>query len=511
MSDTVQWARLMNFDEVLIDVDLLFHRLGSTFPSIDGETMRELILGRYEIARSQDNEKWLRDARKWAEAFLPSNWIDHRLCRWKKGKHLQIRRPKASSSSTVTSSMAKDHRITIDGQDLPCIRSDAASTSDGTGMECQPSISRDDPVPQERPPQVTTDNIRDDSVPQVLPTTKESQSSSKRQISPITFSSQGKSSRSARKRNTQDTTQTQPKRAKSQHVPVKPHKNQFCPVKGCHATSRYLREHVYKNHLPNLFSPLELWQRIHRNTQRQRINGLRQIATSILSDSAKVDDLVAFVNRRIGDVIINRVQVWGPLQGDMEALCRFAGWEIPEEFQVYPRLNSPAALLYWRVLVYLVGQLPGRLQREFMVSYELPEDPSDGATSARSSNTGNRQDATYSSATYARQDNGNRATSARSSGTDQSTRALSARQDYSHRATSARSSGTDQRTRASSARQDYSHRATSARSSGTDYNDRAIQARSSNSQESTHIRATSAHQDLSDRATLARSLEFVYL
>ena len=60
--------------------------------------------------------------------------------------------------------MAKDRRITIDGQDLPCIRSNAASTSDGTGMECQPSISRDDPVPQERPPQVLTVNIRDDSL-----------------------------------------------------------------------------------------------------------------------------------------------------------------------------------------------------------------------------------------------------------------------------------------------------------------------------------------------------------
>ena len=61
--------------------------------------------------------------------------------------------------------MAKDRRITTDGQDLPCIRSDAASTSDGTGMECQPSISRNDPVTQDRPPQVSTANIRDDSVP----------------------------------------------------------------------------------------------------------------------------------------------------------------------------------------------------------------------------------------------------------------------------------------------------------------------------------------------------------
>ena len=314
--------------------------------------MRELILGQYEIARSQNNDKWLLDARKWAEAFLPSNWIVRHLCSWEKGKHLQIRRPKVSSSSTVTSSMAKDRRITIDGQDLPCNRSNAASTSDGTGTEYQPSISRDDPVPQERPTQVSTDNIRDDSVPQVLATTKESQSSasgtSKRQISPTTFSSQGKSSRSARKRSTEDTTKTQPKRAKSQkdqHVPVKPHKNQFCPVTGCHATSLYLREHLYENHFPNLFSPLELWQRRHRNTQRQRINCLRQIAASILSDRATVDDLVAFVNQWIGDVFTHRVQVWGPLQGDMEALCRFAGWEFPEEFQVYARLNSPAALI----------------------------------------------------------------------------------------------------------------------------------------------------------------------
>ena len=73
VSDAVQWARLMNFDDILVNVDTLFHRPGSTFPSIDGETMRELILGQYEIARSQNSEKWLREARKWAEAFFPSN------------------------------------------------------------------------------------------------------------------------------------------------------------------------------------------------------------------------------------------------------------------------------------------------------------------------------------------------------------------------------------------------------------------------------------------------------
>ena len=73
VSDAVQWAQLMNFDDILVNVDTFFHRLCSTFPSIDGETMRELILGQYEIARSQNSEKWLWEARKWAEAFFPSN------------------------------------------------------------------------------------------------------------------------------------------------------------------------------------------------------------------------------------------------------------------------------------------------------------------------------------------------------------------------------------------------------------------------------------------------------
>ena len=66
------------------------------------------------------------------------------------------------------------------------------------------------------------------------------------------------------------------------------------------------------------------------------------------------------VNDDISQVIAGRTDIWGPLQSEMEALCKYAGWSIPKRFQVYPELNSPAVLLYWRVLVFLLDQLDDR-------------------------------------------------------------------------------------------------------------------------------------------------------
>ena len=62
---------------------------------------------------------------------LPENWVDTHLCRWNPGKHLISGRRKTKPTSTVQSTpgMVKDKRVMVKEQDLPCLRTDAASTS----------------------------------------------------------------------------------------------------------------------------------------------------------------------------------------------------------------------------------------------------------------------------------------------------------------------------------------------------------------------------------------------
>ena len=53
----------------------------------------------------------------------------------------------------------------------------------------------------------------------------------------------------------------------------------------------------------------------------------------------------------------------------MKALCKFARWQIPEKFEIFPQVNSPACLVYWRIFVYLLGQLPDSTREEFFRTY----------------------------------------------------------------------------------------------------------------------------------------------
>ena len=114
-----------------------------------------------------------------------------------------------------------------------------------------------------------------------------------------------------------------------------------------------MKEHVYRAHIPSLFHQLTLATGKSRNIHQQRLHGLEQLAISLVGVRATPQDLVTAVNQDILRIIAGRTNIWGQLQGDTEALCRYEGWEILERFEVYPRLNSPASLLYWRVMVSL--------------------------------------------------------------------------------------------------------------------------------------------------------------
>ena len=126
-----------------------------------------------------------------------------------------------------------------------------------------------------------------------------------------------------------------------------------------------MKDHVQSAHMPSLFVQLEPEDRALGNTHRQRLNGLTQLARSLLGPNATPYTLMNHVNSRLQDIIHAWANIWVPLQLDMKALRKFARWQIPDKFEIFPQVNSPACLVYRRIFVYLLGQLPSTREEFF--------------------------------------------------------------------------------------------------------------------------------------------------
>ena len=154
------------------------------------------------------------------------------------------------------------------------------------------------------------------------------------------------------------------------------------PVPRLSCAKMWCRDQLYKKdqfqsaHMPSLFVQLEPEDRALGNTHRQRLNGLTQLARSLLGPNATPHTLMNHVNSRLKDIIHAWANIWVPLQLDMKAWCKFARWQIPEKFEIFPQVNSPACLVYWRIFVYLLGQLPNSPREEFFPTYHQGQSPS---------------------------------------------------------------------------------------------------------------------------------------
>ena len=385
----IQWMRVQIFEEVLLAADYLFHVLGSTTPSLDAPTMEELVLGQYQLARDRGLEEWVRSARQWATTFFPLNWIDSHLLSTIPGKRLRLKPREQNVDDSPRPTMVQDRRVTVEGQNLPCVRSnlaEEATVSQGAvgvaspGLVSSPARSQTNEGRSTLPLTGMSENV-EGSRSEPAGTTKTKDRSSrdkKRDHEPRSH----RGNRSpGRPRHHNEPTRTDrhagekrrhaPEASQSEIAPKRPASGayQICPAEGCDHRSKFLKEHVYKAHIPSLFHQLTLATVKSRNIHRQRLHGLDQLAISLVGVSAMPEDLVTAVNQDILRIIAGPTNIWGQLQGDMEALCRYAGWEIPERFEVYPRLNSPASLLYWRVMVSLLDRLSSEDRREFLLSY----------------------------------------------------------------------------------------------------------------------------------------------
>lgn len=396
VEEIVQWARLQTLEGKLVNARDLFNKLGTTNPSLEVSVFAELVMEQYHLAKNQGKESWLGEARQMAIMFFPTNWVDSHLQRWTKGRPLVTRRHQPSSLTPSTTSMAKDRRVTIDKQSLPCVRSDAAASDDRGSVTVgwssenrEESRATDHPTKRDHSrgtprPGHAKERSKEHSASYVnrgKPRLSDSHQNRRGQVSKSSHRSHSPQSsrQDYRPSSRQHSVSFSSRKRSSTEGPsssgVKKYRNsmshQVCPVTGCGEVTKYLKDHVQQRHLPSLFHQLDQNDRGLSNTHRQRLNGLEQLAAGLLGPNSSSLDLLDYVNSRLQDIIHAPTNIWGPLQGEMRALCKFARWSVPEKFEVFPRVNSPAALIYWRILVSLLGQLTDVERTEFYSTYNL--------------------------------------------------------------------------------------------------------------------------------------------
>ena len=337
-----QWVKVLSYDGHLLTPDYLFRVLETLSPSLDAETLEEVVLGQYEVAKTMKMEEWVRPARMWAVKFFPPSWVDRHLKSFVQGKVLRLQQ---RENKSPRSPLAR-------GSELEASHSEASGMAEADRIESEAS----NPQPME------VEVLEQTTRPKVVPSEKRSRGRDRETGS---GRQEPREERREKRRHGPEETEAPVDRKRPSSGAT-----QLCPARGCGHRTKYLKDHVYQDHIPRLFHQLSINTVKSRSVQRRRFHGLEHLAIAVLHARATIGDLVYSVNQSIRSVIFGQTNIWGQLQGDMVALSEYAGWTIPEKFEVYPKLNSPASLLYWRVLVYLMDQLGDKERREFCSSYD---------------------------------------------------------------------------------------------------------------------------------------------
>lgn len=147
-----------------------------------------------------------------------------------------------------------------------------------------------------------------------------------------------------------------------------------CPIAGCLVRTDNLRLHTLRKHVPEImWSVEESDQQCQKDLAPQRASLLRAIAMAILGPQGTLSQLVD---------LVNGIGVPVPVPGDnltsshwaMVEVCRHQKWTVPKAFSLNP-LNSPAAMIHWRVQSILMGLLPEDRRQSFMSVFRIA-DPS---------------------------------------------------------------------------------------------------------------------------------------
>ncbi|XP_061167710.1 uncharacterized protein LOC133176619 [Saccostrea echinata] len=133
-----------------------------------------------------------------------------------------------------------------------------------------------------------------------------------------------------------------------------------CILSECHNSVINMRDHMLKCHLPKIFNvnlPLD-----KPALNELRMQALTELTSSILGTTANIEDLCDFL--RMQNVIPTTVPVEGKTEDTMRAFCRHHGYNEPKAFLVHT-INSPAVLLHWKAMSYILQYITPTQQEEF--------------------------------------------------------------------------------------------------------------------------------------------------
>ena len=149
-------------------------------------------------------------------------------------------------------------------------------------------------------------------------------------------------------------------REESPHQRSRPSKRKVCPVRGCGAPVGKLKQHLQQVHIPGLFhdgeTPAEL---ANSQFQSLRRHALEMMSRFLFGREGTVNDLMDLVNEESD---ITDANITSETQQAMEALAWESRWRRPRTFSLEP-VNSPAALIHWRPLSFILSLL-STAQRE---------------------------------------------------------------------------------------------------------------------------------------------------
>lgn len=136
-----------------------------------------------------------------------------------------------------------------------------------------------------------------------------------------------------------------------------------CPISQCDGA--ITRSHA-STHLPAIFNDqLEPTEDLTRG----RVSALRICESLLLGTVTNLDGLVNFVND-LRQIRRGHYHVSIRQSRAMAAMCQLQDYEIPEEFSTAP-VNSPAALLHWRVLLVIFACLNERDRLSLVERYPV--------------------------------------------------------------------------------------------------------------------------------------------
>ena len=131
-----------------------------------------------------------------------------------------------------------------------------------------------------------------------------------------------------------------------------------CPFPGCDAEARRVKRHVQQKHIPAIFHDLETEELMRsQEFQGKRLEALQVLADIIMvqCEEPTPESLRKMTDKNL--LIDPSSEITASTQKAMARLCQYAGWEVPKQFTLVPTINSPAVLIHWRPMAYIMDHL----------------------------------------------------------------------------------------------------------------------------------------------------------